>query len=128
MALLTRGSRSALDRINREANTTMYSGAGATEYECAHLYGEAAQHEYPVRALVSEEWPCGGYGRALALGAGTGYFTTLIARRAESVIAAEIVPDMQRMLRARCEAEGLRNVEVLGAAATEVPRFVAPGS
>jgi SAM-dependent methyltransferase len=128
MALLSASSRLALDRINHEGNVEIYSGAGATNYDSIHRYGEAEQHDYPVRALVSEQWPRGGYGRALEFGAGTGYFTTMIARHATSVIAVELVPHMQRELRARCEAERLSNVEVLGAAASEVPRQIAPGS
>jgi hypothetical protein len=44
----------------------------------------------------------------------SGYFTTLIARHARSVLAPEPVADMQAVLEARCRAEGMDNVEVLG--------------
>ena len=128
MALLTAPSRRALDRINQEGNVEIYSGAGASDYDRTHRYGEAEQHDYPVRALVLERWPRGGYGRALEFGAGTGYFTSMIARHAESVVAVELVPDMQRELRARCAAEQLRNVEVVGAPASEVAQLIAPAS
>lgn len=113
--LLTEGSRRRLDRINSGANEAIYSGEGATSYDRAHRYDEAEQHEYPTRVLVGEMWAPAGYGRALEVGAGTGYFTALIARRARSLLALEPVPDMQKVLRARCEAEGLTNVEVVGA-------------
>lgn len=114
MALLSEASRSKLDAINRRFNEKAYSGEGATNYDQIHRYGEAEQHDHPCRMLIEEVWAPQGYGRALDLGAGSGYFTTMIARRAKSVIAAEAVPDMQRALRARCAAQGVTNVEVLG--------------
>ena len=80
--LLTPASRAKLDRINRAFNETIYSGAGASGYDQIHRYAEDEQHEYPARPLVADVWPEGGYGRALEVGAGSGYFTTLIARRA----------------------------------------------
>ena len=113
-ALLSESSRAKLDTINRLFNETAYSGEGARNYDQIHRYAEAEQHDHPCRTLVEEIWAPEGYGRALDLGAGSGYFTTMIARRAKSVIAAEPVPDMQRTLRARCTAEGVNNVEILG--------------
>jgi SAM-dependent methyltransferase len=104
--LLTPASRAKLDRINRAFNETIYSGAGASAYDQIHRYAEDEQHEYPARPLVAEVWPESGYGRALEVGAGSGYFTTLIARHAERVIALEPVADMQEVLKARCRAEG----------------------
>src|SRR3989442_6966464 len=112
-ALLSKGSRAKLDTVNRLFNETAYSGEGASNYDQIHRYADAEQHDHPCRTLVEEVGAPGGYGRALALGAGSGYFTTMIARRATSVIAVEPVPDMQRTLRARCAAEGVHNVEVL---------------
>lgn len=128
VALLSPRSRAALDRINRAFNEGLYSGAGAAEYDRVHRYDEEEQHEYPARRLVAELWAPEGYGRALELGAGSGYFTALIARRAERVVAVEPVPDMQRVLRGRCEAEGLSNVEVLGAPAADLSAHVPEGS
>lgn len=128
MALLSPASRERLDRINRGFNERLYSGEGAAAYDAIHRYGEAEQHEYPSCVLVAESWVGGGYGRALELGAGGGYFTALIARHAESVAAVEPVPDMQRMLRARCAAEGLRNVEVLGVSALDLGEGLADAS
>ena len=113
MAFLSETSRTKLDTINQLFNETAYSGEGASNYDQIHRYAEAEQHEHPCRTLIEEVWAPEGYGRALDLGAGSGYFTTMIARRAKSVLAAEPVPDMQRTLRARCRAEGVNNVEVL---------------
>jgi len=126
--LLTPTSRAKLDRINRAFNEAIYSGEGASAYDQIHRYAEDEQHEYPARPLVAEIWPEGGYGRALEVGAGSGYFTTLIARRAQSVIALEPVVDMQTVLKARCRAEGVDNVEVLGVPAAELPAVVPAAS
>ncbi|HWN90023.1 MAG TPA: methyltransferase domain-containing protein, partial [Verrucomicrobiae bacterium] len=117
-----------LDRVNLAVNVAMYSGSGASAYDQTHRYAEAEHHEYPAKPLVEEIWPGRGYGRALELGAGTGYFTRIIARRAQSVVAVEPVPDMQRVLLAGCESEGLRNVEILGMPATELGRHLPGGS
>ena len=62
------------------------------------------------------------------LGAGTGYFTTLIARRADTVLAVEPVPDMQRVLRERCVREGVGNVTVIGGSALELGSAVPDGT
>jgi ubiquinone/menaquinone biosynthesis C-methylase UbiE len=117
--LLTPASRAKLDRI---------SGAGASDYDQIHRYAEDEQHEYPARPLVARVWPQGGYGRALEVGAGTGYFTTVIARHARSVIAPEPVTDMQEVLKARCRAEGVDNDEVLGVPAADLPAVVPAAS
>lgn len=126
--LLTPTSRMKLDRINRAFNEALYSGPGASGYDQIHRYAEDEQHEYPARPLVAEIWPAGGYGRALEVGAGSGYFTTLIARHARSVVALEPVPDMQAVLKSRCRAEGVDNVEVLGATAAELAAVVPAAS
>lgn len=128
VALLSPASRVKLDRINRMFNAQIYSGEGATAYDQIHRYSEQEQHEYPSQLLVTEVWPAEGYGRALELGAGSGYFTALIARRARSVLAVEPVPDMQCVLRARCEKERLDNVEVIGASAFELSAHVPDAS
>src|SRR5439155_22983042 len=114
MALLSKASRAKLDAINRLFNETVYTGAGAANYDQIHRYAEVEQHDHPCRTLIEDVWAPEGYGRALDLGAGSGYFTTMIARRATTVIAAEPVLDMRRTLRARCAAEGAHNIEVLG--------------
>jgi len=126
--LLTPASRAKLDRINRAFNETIYSGVGASAYDRIHRYAEDEQHEYPARPLVADVWPGEGYGRALEVGAGSGYFTTLIARHALRVIALEPVADMQEVLKARCRAEGVDNVEVLGVPAAELPAVVPAAS
>ena len=135
MALLSRESRARLDRINSRVNEHVVSGDRATEYERIHRYEDDAQHEYPVRLLVTEVWSApgrgageGGYGRVLELGAGSGYFTALIARRARTVIAAEPVADLRRVVRERCAAERLDNVEVIGATAFDLGGEVPAGS
>jgi ubiquinone/menaquinone biosynthesis C-methylase UbiE len=128
MALLPRELKGRLDRINLAANVGMYSGRGATAYDATHRYAEAEHHEYPAQQLVEEAWPGRGYGRALELGAGSGYFTRLIAARAETVVAVEPVPDMQRVLREGCEARGISNVEILGASAAELADRLPPHS
>ncbi len=107
----------------------------ATEYDRIHRYEDDARHEYPARLLVTEVWSApgrgageGGYGRVLELGAGSGYFTALIARRARSVIAVEPVADLRRVVRERCAAERLDNVEVIGATAFDLGGEVPAGS
>lgn len=126
--LLTAASRAKLDRINRTFNETIYSGTGASGYDEIHRYALDEQHEYPARPLVDQVWPGAGYGRALEVGAGSGYFTTLIARHARSVLALEPVADMQAVLKARCRAEGVDNVEVLGVPAAELAAVVPAAS
>ncbi|PYN81569.1 MAG: hypothetical protein DMD96_09950 [Candidatus Rokuibacteriota bacterium] len=135
IALLSGESRARLDRINSGFNERAYSGEGAEEYDRIHRYEGDAQHEYPARLLVEKVWGAGtrpgsvgDYGRALEIGAGSGYFTTLIARRARSVVAVEPVVDMQNVIRARCNAEGLDNVEVVGATAFDLNRHVPAAS
>lgn len=128
IALLTPASRVKLDRINQVSNERIFSEDRATAYDEIHRYGEAEQHEYPAQTLVGEAWAPDGYGRALELGSGSGYFTALIARRARSLVAVEQVLDMQRVLRARCEAEGLDNVHVVGGSAWEIGAHVPDGS
>jgi ubiquinone/menaquinone biosynthesis C-methylase UbiE len=121
VALLSPGSRVRLDRINLAFNDALYSGAGAEEYERIHRYADDAAHEYPARALVEEIWAApSGYGRALELGAGSGYFTAAIARRAESVVAVEPVADMRAVIDKRCREAGVRNVTVLAGTALDL--------
>jgi ubiquinone/menaquinone biosynthesis C-methylase UbiE len=120
MALLSHASRERLDTINRAFNERIYSSEGATEYDRLHRYDEVEQHDYPVRGLVDERWVAGGYGRALELGAGSGYFTVMIARHATSLLAVEPVPDMQAVLAERCRAAGLDHVRLVGATAAEL--------
>ena len=126
--LLTAASRVKLERINRTFNETIYSGTGASGYDQVHRYALDEQHEYPARPLVDRIWPGAGYGRALEVGAGSGYFTTLIARHARSVLALEPVADMQAVLKGRCRAEGVDNVVVLGVPAAELAAVVPPAS
>ena len=128
MAMLPHELRGQLDRINLASNVGMYSGRGATGYDATHRYAQTEHHEYPAQQLVEEAWPGGGYGRALELGAGSGYFTQRIAARAQAVIAVEPVPDMQRVLREACEARGIANVEILAASAAELPDRLPPHS
>lgn len=128
MALLSPASRVKLDDINPAVNERIYSGRAATHYDELHRYGETDQHEYPARLLIEEVWGKGGYGCALDVGAGSGYFTRLIAPQATSVLALEPVPDMQRVLRARCDADGLLNVEVIGLPVLELGDRLPPGS
>ena len=129
IARLSSESRRRLDDINRAFNERIYSGDGAREYDRIHRYAEADQNEanqndYPARALVDETWVGAGYGRALELGAGSGYFTTLIARHARSVVAVEPVPDIRLVLAERCQREGLEHVQVLGATALDLAAHV----
>lgn len=128
IARLSPASRERLDRINRGFNESIYSGQGATAYDTAHRYAEEEQHEYPARALIDRVWAPDGYGRILELGSGTGYFTARIARRARTVLAVEPVPDMQRVLRERCRAERLGNVEILGVSVFDLAERVPAAS
>ena len=135
MALISPESRAKLDQINSGYNEHAFSGDRAEQYDRLHRYEDDAQHEYPARALVAEVWGAPGpgadgddYGRALELGAGSGYFTVLIARRARSVIAIEPVADLQKVARERCAAARLDNVEVVGGTAFDLGARVPSGS
>lgn len=128
MRLLSAADRARLDAINRVSNERQYSGGAASDYDALHRYGEAEQHEYPARVLIQEVWARGGYGRALELGSGTGYFTVSIARTASSVLAVEPVSDLREVLRNRCRAQGVDNVTVIGASATDLSDHVADAS
>lgn len=128
IARLSSESRKRLDDINRAFNERIYSGDGAREYDQIHRYTEADQNDYPARALVDDVWVGDGYGRALELGAGSGYFTTLIAGHAKSVVAIEPVPDIRVVLAERCRREGLEHVQVLGATAHDLPAHVGEAS
>jgi len=128
VALLEPGSHASLDRINAAFNDTLYSGEGAAEYDRIHRYATDEAHEYPTHALVNDVWAPQGYGRALELGAGSGYFTPAIARRAESVVAVEPVADIRAVLEARCRRAGVRNVITVASTAFDVSRHVAGGS
>jgi len=128
IALLSADSHAKLDRINLAFNERAYSGEAATRYDELHRYAEAEQHEYPGKLLVADVWAYEDYGRALELGAGSGYFTALIARRARSVFAVEPVADLATVLRSRCEAKGLDNIQVVEASALDLDRLVDAGS
>jgi ubiquinone/menaquinone biosynthesis C-methylase UbiE len=128
IALLSQESRRRLDSINRAFNERIYSSEGATDYDRIHRYDEAEQHDYPVRELVDSRWVAGGYGRALELGAGSGYFTTLIAAHADLMLAVEPVADMQAVLTARCRRAGFDHVRVVGATAFDLPTHVGEAS
>jgi SAM-dependent methyltransferase len=128
MALLSRDSKQRLEDINRGFNERIYSGASAREYDQIHRFDEAEQHDHPVRPLVDEQWVAGGYGDALELGAGSGYFTAFIARHARSVIAFEPVPDMRAVLTERCRREGFDHVRIIGATALDLRAHVADAS
>ena len=127
-SLLTEDSRRKLDRINQLVNEAIHSGERATSYDQAHRYDEKEQLEYPARILVTESWAPGGYGRVLEVGAGTGYFTAMIARRADSVIALEPVLDLRKILETRCEAEGITNVQAVGTPAEALATCVGESS
>lgn len=128
MSLLSPASHAKLDRINRMFNERIYSGEAAAAYDAIHRYGAAEQHEYPAQLLVERIWAPGGYGHALELGAGSGYFTVLVARRAQRVVAIEGVPDMERTLRVRVASAGLDNVGTVGASVFDLDRYVPAGS
>lgn len=128
MTLLGPEEAAKLDAINRGYNEQIYSGASARDYDAKHEYAAEGQHEYPALGLVDDVWAPGGYGRVLELGGGSGHFTCRIARRAEHVVTVEPVPDLQRVLRARCEAEGVRNVEIVGDPALSLEQVLAPAS
>jgi ubiquinone/menaquinone biosynthesis C-methylase UbiE len=128
IARLSSDSRHRLDDINRAFNERIYSGEGAREYDRIHRYAEADQNDYPARALVDETWAGKGYGRALELGAGSGYFTALIARHASSVVAVEPVSDIRTVLAERCQREGLAHVRVIGATAFDLGAHLAEAS
>lgn len=62
--------------------------------------------------------------RAADVGAGTGHYTLMLARRCTSVIATDPNPSMRRYLRHRLEAENVSNVRLM---AGRVPEWPAVG-
>jgi SAM-dependent methyltransferase len=87
--------------------------ASRAKLDLIHRYAEDEQHEYPARPLVAGVWSGSRYGRALEVGAGSGYFTTLIARHARTVIALEPVADIRAVPKGRCRAEGVDTAFVI---------------
>jgi protein-L-isoaspartate O-methyltransferase len=66
----------------------------------------------PIHALVDEiRWS--GKEQVFEAGCGTGYATSLLARRAGSVVAADISSGMLEEARRRLERDGRRNVRLL---------------
>ncbi len=128
MRLLSAASLARLDRINRAGNEVTFSGAAASGYDAAHRYGEGAQQEYPVRMLIRDVWGRDGFGDALDLGAGSGYFTLEIARRARSVVAVEPVDNMRAVLVGRCAEPGVANIRPLGVGVHDLSAHVAEAS
>jgi SAM-dependent methyltransferase len=128
MKLLSSHSRSRLDEINRTANIAMFSGEAAANYDELHRYGGVEQHDFPLRELLERHWVGTGYGRAIEIGSGSGYTTALIARHSRSVVAVELVPDMQEVIRDRCRREGLDNVHVVGASLFDLGAHVTLGA
>ncbi len=60
--------------------------------------------------------------RVLELGAGNGYFTLPLARRnPETVIAADIQPEMIELLKRQAEKEGLKNIQYVEGNLEELP-------
>lgn len=128
MRLLTSASRQKLDRINLAGNERAFAGEAASAYDELHRYTDAdPQQVVPTLPLVTKVWPGGGYGRALELGAGTGFYTVEIARHATSVLAVEPIADFRRLVDARCAEAGITNVRVVGGSAYD-PGLVPEGS
>ena len=70
--------------INRGFNERIYSGEGAAGVRPhPRLRGGGRSTSTRRGPGRTSAWAAEGYGRALELGAGSGYFTTLIARRAD---------------------------------------------
>ena len=62
-----------------------------------------------------------GADRILEVGAGTGIFTTILARHAREVVALDISDRMLAHLRTKCAQEGLANVEAVQGDAEAMP-------
>jgi SAM-dependent methyltransferase len=90
MWMLGEAGQQKLDRINREGNEQHYA---TEDYDATHAVDPVA-----VRAAETR----GPYGRVLEIGAGSGYYTELIADRADRVIALEPVAGLRKALLARC--------------------------
>lgn len=119
MRMMPPDSAARLDDINERFNEQKHSGERATGYDRRHGY-DAEHHEETARQLVTERWAPDGYGDALEIGAGSGYFSVLIARRAKSVIAVEPVADLRAVIEERCRSEGVGNVRAVGATAFDL--------
>jgi ubiquinone/menaquinone biosynthesis C-methylase UbiE len=119
MRMMPPDSAARLDDINERFNEQKHSGERATGYDRLHGY-DADHHEDTARQLITERWAPDGYGDALEIGAGSGYFTVLIARRAKSVIAVEPVADLRAVIEERCRREGVGNVRAVGGTAFDL--------
>jgi ubiquinone/menaquinone biosynthesis C-methylase UbiE len=119
MRMMPPDSAARLDDINERFNEQKHSGERATGYDRVHGY-DAEHHEATAKRLITERWAPGGYGDALEVGAGSGYFSVLIARRATSVIAVEPVADLRAVIAERCRSEGVGNVRAVGVTAFDL--------
>lgn len=78
-----------------------------------------AEAARPIDALIDAiEW-CGGE-RVFEAGCGTGYATAILARRAQSVVAADLSPGMLEEALRRVECERLDNVHLITGDALEL--------
>jgi ubiquinone/menaquinone biosynthesis C-methylase UbiE len=109
----------------REANVR-YHDLAAEHYDSKWGigYDEVGQAQVvgKLRKALGGSLPEGGFGRALEIGAGTGYFSLNLLRAGavESVVATDISPGMLRALSASAEELGL-SVETVACEAAALP-------
>lgn len=75
-------------------------------------HGQTISQPYMV-ARICEELRLDGTGRALDVGAGSGYQAAVLAELAAEVVAVEVVPELAELARANLEAAGYARVELI---------------
>jgi len=109
-------------RIRAEAGDEVGCAELQAAYDRVHGDYDAfwlAEAAGPIHDLV-DRLPWRGGERVFEAGCGTGYATALLARRAGSVVAADLSEGMLAEARKRLAAEGCRNVKLLAGDALEV--------
>src|SRR5215216_5838746 len=107
----------------RDANVR-YHDLAAAHYDAKWgiKYDEVGQAQVTAKLRKTLGYPCGRFGRALEIGAGTGYFglNLMVAGVIEQTVATDISPGMLRALSESAAELGL-NVETACCEATSLP-------
>lgn len=104
------GTRALLERLNAHARNEGWESALRSVYRDAP--GMLRYVMNPERAGFIDLLPLTPYSDVLEIGPGLGQFTPLLARRARSVCALEVVSGQASFVDERCAQQGLANVNV----------------
>ncbi len=121
---LTQDSLRELDRINDVFNANAYSEERALNYDSLHLYKQDKHLDYPAEFLIDQFANNSYLGTSVDIGAGSGFFTVLIAKRSEKVIAIEPVLDFRDIILNRLKKENISNVDLKTISVFDIDKFV----